>query len=366
MNETTGKPHKALLVLLRAGLWNREIETPGNFPLTAGEWEGVFRLARQQTVTGIVFAGLQQLPDNLLPDEPLLARWAAEVHAIERRNQAMDKAFAELYGLFLSWGMNPILQKGQGVALFYENPLLRECGDIDLYFSSPREQRIAATCIRLSQIQVNKRPDKSLSYRWKGIEVEHHTQLLDLHDPFRKDFAYGLERAKGCHIIPSFRGSGLPVTVPSPFMNLLLLDLHILKHATGWGIGLRQLCDMARACYKLRGETSQTEMEDVCRKLGLDRWNPLLHTFLNKVLGLPARCLPYPEMAPSAKPLLDIVWRSGNFGQLAKGRTSSAPSAWQSKIRTAHAFGHNLRFAMHYAPRETFWGFARLFLGQFK
>lgn len=54
---------------------------------------------------------------------------------------------------------------------------------------------------------------------------------------------------------------GLDVRIPSPVLNLLLQSLHILKHALGWGIGLRQLCDMARSCYKLHDEVESEEMK---------------------------------------------------------------------------------------------------------
>lgn len=121
----------ALLVLLRSGLWEREPDDLGCFPLSDESWGRLYRLARQQTVTGVVFRGLQHLPDELLPPGPLLLRWAAEVDAIERRNRAVDAAVAELCSKFRANGLEPVLQKGQGVALCYADPALRESGDID-------------------------------------------------------------------------------------------------------------------------------------------------------------------------------------------------------------------------------------------
>ena len=106
----------ALLVLLRSGLWEREPDDLGCFPLSDESWGRLYRLARQQTVTGVVFRGLQHLPDELLPPGPLLLRWAAEVDAIERRNRAVDAAVAELCSKFRANGLEPVLQKGQGVS----------------------------------------------------------------------------------------------------------------------------------------------------------------------------------------------------------------------------------------------------------
>ena len=144
-----------------------------------------------------------------------------------------------------------------------------------------------------------------------------------------------------------------------------MLNLHILKHGIGRGIGLRQLCDMARACYRLHGEVDPQEMKSACRRLGLGRWCQLLHSFLVECLGLPVGCLPYHETAPTARPLADIVWRGGNFGQHDAGLQQQA-TGWRRKFQTARSFGRNVGFAFHYAPKEAFWFFLQLTKGQVK
>ena len=351
----------ALLTLLRGGLWEKGIDDLTCFPLSADEWEDTYLLSRKQTVTGIVFRGLRFLPDAMLPPEALLLRWAAMTDRIERRNREMDRAVSKLYELFRGCGLEPVLQKGQGVAQYYASPLLRECGDIDLCFNGSRAYEAAAIYLWRHGIRPERKPDGSLFYYWKGMEVEHHRRLLDLHNPFLKSRADRLEMEKGYTTVPL---AGTLVSIPSPLLYLLMLDLHILKHALGRGIGLRQLCDMARACYRLRGNVSGDEMKTVCRKLGLGRWNPLLHTFLTDVLGMPEQYLPYAETAPNARPLLETVWQGGNFGLYRQGHTPGDAAAWKRKARTARAFWENLGFAARYAPKEAFWIFTGLIKGQ--
>lgn len=365
MDSNPDKLHAALLTLLRSGLWEKDIDNLSCFPLSDEEWKAVFRIACRQTVTGLVYQGLQYLPDGMLPPEPVLIRWTAEVDAIERMNLKVNRSLSELYALLVSHDLNPILLKGQGVAQFYEKPLLRECGDIDLYFNNERTFSIVTAYVRWCRIPVYKKPDKSLFYLWQGIEVEHHKRLFDLYNPFLQCYADRLECEKGYVQQVIHSQSGLRITIPSPFLNLLMLDLHILKHALGWGIGLRQLCDMARACYKLHEEINTEEMEKVCTELGLSRWNPLLHAFLKEQLGLPVSCLPYGTVAPDAGVLLDIIWRSGNFGYQLSGRNDSGRPAWKRKLRTADAVRQNLNFARRYAPKESFWLVCDLLKGQF-
>jgi hypothetical protein len=116
--------------------------------MSAGEWKNLYLLSRQQTVTGIVFQGIQHLPEHFLPAEELLVRWMAETDAIERKNIQMNKALELLVQWFTESGVQPVLQKGQGIASLYENPLLRECGDIDFYFDSRQMFEKAFSLIR--------------------------------------------------------------------------------------------------------------------------------------------------------------------------------------------------------------------------
>lgn len=361
----TDAERAALLMLLRAGLWEQEPDNLSGQALPDESWENIFRLAREQTVTGIAFRGLQYLPDSMLPPESLLLRWAAQTDAIERRNRQMNKALVQLNSMFRAKGLNPVLLKGQGVARFYEQPLLRECGDIDFYFNNPVAWESALATLRFGRVSIKKQADKGVYYRWQGIDVEHHRRLFDLYNPFLQGFANNLEQEKGYNQFALTTDAEMRITVPSPFLDLLLQNLHILKHTLGRGIGLRQLCDMARTCYKLSGETDANEMESACRKLGLAKWCPLLHAFLTTCLGMPARYLPYPETAATPLPLAELIWRGGNFGQYDAGFTSGT-EGWRRKGQTARSFGRNVRFAFRYAPQEALWFFIQLMKGQFK
>lgn len=255
------KIHAALLVLLRAGLWERKVEDTSCFPLTEEEWKKVYLLSRQQTVTGVVFQGILLLAEEFLPSESLLVRWMAETDAIERKNRRMNQVLASLVQMFISIGVSPVLQKGQGVASFYEKPLWRECGDIDFYFESQQEFERASYFVRRCKLQEENMPDQSVAYTWKGVQIEHHTRLLDLHNPFLRYYAGQLVSQYGYSHMAIGKEKELEITVPSPVLNLLLQSLHILKHALGWGIGLRQLCDLARTCYILYQEVDAAEMK---------------------------------------------------------------------------------------------------------
>lgn len=360
----TEKLRAALLLLVRAGLWGQTPENLSALSLSEVEWSGVYLLSRQHTVTALAFHGLSLLPEDKFPPQTLLVKWAAESDAVERRNVKMNGVLEEIYNIYRGKGLMPILQKGQGIAMYYENPLLRECGDIDLYFNNPVAWNIALSYLRRRHVKFAYQADKGIWFAWHGIDIEYHRRLFDLYNPFLQGLVNRLEANKGYRHVKLSDNSSVNMIVPSPFLDILLQNLHILKHTVSRGIGLRQMCDMARTCYKLHGEIDKDEMRTVCKKLGLDRWSPLLHAFLVGCLGLPAECLPYGETAPSAAPLAAIVWRGGNFGQHDSAIESDG-SAFRRKLNTVRSFVRNMRFAYYYSPKETFWYFIQLLKGQF-
>ena len=266
------KAYKALFLLLQAGLWERKPKDISIFPLTQAEWNSVFVLAQQQTVLGITYRGLDYLPEYLFPSQELLIRWVAEIDRIEQRNLESNQSLIELVKLFSSHGLKPILQKGQGVATFYDRPLLRTCGDIDLWFPTREERLEAVRLIKEQGIAVHTAADRSNHYMWHSIEVEHHRYLLDLQSPFAKGWGRRMVLKMQPTTLTLVEHTDTAILTPSPEINLLLLNAHICKHAIGLGIGLRQICDIARAYLTLHDRVDGEEIRALYHRAGLKRW----------------------------------------------------------------------------------------------
>lgn len=361
--QKTDNVTEAFFILLRAGLWEKIPDELSIFPLARNEWEGVWTVARKQTVTALVYQGLCLLPDEFLPPQDILLKWVSAVDAIERLNRKMNKCLDELYAIFVRNGLEPVLQKGQGAACFYENPLSRECGDIDLYFPRKEEMLKAVGIVDRLGGKVTAMPDGSYNFRFCNIEVEIHPFLVDICNPFKRNCITEMEKRFGYKKM-SLNGCVSEISVPSPFVNLLLLNTHILKHALGWGIGVRQLCDMARACYSLNGCYSRNEMKDYCKKLGICGWTRLLNAFMVDFLGLDGKYMLFDEREKSAEALRNIVIESGNFGMERTGRKPEGKSKVKAKWDTMRSFCNNIGFSLKYAPTEGFWTFAGLVKGQ--
>ena len=373
------KTLQALFALLQAGLWGIFDEAAASaFPLSAGEWERVFTLARQQTVTGIAFRGLDFLPEEAAPPMGIMAKWMAHADRIEQSNRVMNETVAKLYGYFASAGVEAVLQKGQGVAAMYPEPLLRECGDIDLYF--PGHDGVSDPLAGIDGAVRERQPDDSWSYVVDGIIVEHHTDLLDIQSPRAKRYVQKLIQEKGFEKVVT--GDGVEVLVPAPEVNLLLLSSHILKHAFGVGIGLRQFCDYAVAGRYYEGRVNLQEMREIWKKTGLEKWQSLLEEFIGRFLDSDCALArndnkDFQDDTHSERSeesfykkktdvLLDIVLKGGNFGVYSKDRENVPRARWARKVQTFKALMGNIGFAFRYAPREWFWTTMQLLGGQFR
>lgn len=393
----------AFLVLLRAGLWGKFPENRGLFPLDEEEWERVFAMSRRQSVSGIVFDGICLLPETLQPSPAVFAKWIVIADAIEEFSGRMNAALKDLTGLFVSEGLRPVLQKGQGVAALYPEPSHRECGDIDFYFperqplrQAPRPGKEsplpvsdpakvtgetmddkAVELVRRHGVTVTRMPDGSLTYEWHGIDVEHHPAIIDLRSPAAIRLSGELDETR--EFVPTDIADGL--RVPSPALNALMLNSHILKHALGRGIGLRQICDLAMAYHRISEEGKIDEYGGrilaFYRRVGIVKWSRLLHSFLVGVIGLPEAKLPYSEKIVPYGALWRIVEEGGNFGQhremgasagmvVSAGPASGKSGVFKRKLGTAGMFLRRAGFSLRFAPKEAFWTVFDLAKGQFR
>lgn len=385
-----GREVRAMLALLRAGLWGgTDPDMDKIFPLTQQEWDDVFLLSRRQTVLGLTYRGLDFLADDMQPPMALAVKWMAHVDRIEAANAKMDKAVCSLFSKFAQKGVAAVLQKGQGMARMYPEPHLRECGDIDLYF--PGHDGESDPLEGIFDAQRQRMPDHSWSYEADGVIIEHHPFLLDIQNPLRQKYIRSLIAEKGFEKVPVGDEDPVEVTVPAPEVNLLLLSSHILKHALGVGIGLRQICDYAVACRYYAGRVDQKEMREIWRRAGLSRWSELLDGFVSDVIAMRAKpdlrhceeglrpdvailssqrhCEKRSAVAISSKKssiLLDIILKGGNFGVYSKDRAVASRNVLSRKAHTLKSFVGNMRFALAYAPGEWFWTAAQLMGGQLR
>lgn len=140
------KNQQAFFELLRAGLWS-----DGNPDMRIDEttdWQEVYKLASEQSVLGLVLAGLEH--SDVKPPQMLLLQWIGEVQIIEQRNKEMNVFIADLIEKLRKNDIYALLVKGQGIAQCYEKTLWRSSGDVDLLLSDSNYEKAKKVLIPLA------------------------------------------------------------------------------------------------------------------------------------------------------------------------------------------------------------------------
>lgn len=354
----------ALLQLLQSALWGRAPQEQAFQGLTRADWQSIFLTAQAQTVMALAFQAFEFLPDELLPDDVLLTRWMVQTEQAEQHSRHMNDALASLCEFFTTRGLQPVVLKGQSIARLYRHPLARECGDIDLHFPIHGQAAQALCVLRDAGVHPQAKPDGSHLYSWQDVPVEHHPRLTDLASPFARRRLSGMLSRFPSQSVALGMGTHAQIMVPEPTVSLFIQSTHILKHAMGWGIGLRQMADLAVSLHSQPSQIDGRAYQRACSEAGILHWNSLLHGFLTQCFDLPLQMLPYADRIFDSQPLQQRVWCDGNFGQLHTGRTVSQPT-WRGKCRTAFSMLRHARFGWIYAPAETFFTALQLAAGQF-
>ena len=86
---------------------------------TAEEWQELYSLAQKQTLVGIAFRGVEQLPAEQRPPKSLLMRWMMATERIKAMNADLDCKALAVANKFLEEGFPGVVLKGQGIAKLY-------------------------------------------------------------------------------------------------------------------------------------------------------------------------------------------------------------------------------------------------------
>ena len=97
------------------------------------EWKTIYDFCCRQAILGVGFCGIEKLPKEQKPPYELLLQWLAFIQQIENQNRLLNERCEKLQKMFAEAGFATIILKGQGNALMYPNPLLRQPGDIDIW-----------------------------------------------------------------------------------------------------------------------------------------------------------------------------------------------------------------------------------------
>lgn len=310
---------KAFFDLVRAGLWeNGEIKSPD--PKIQGDvdWEEVYRLANEQSVLGLVLAGIDYLPIEQRPPKVELLQWIGEIQMLEQQNQAMNKFIGELVEKMRVAGIYTLLVKGQGVAQCYEKPLWRSCGDVDFLLSNDNYKKAKSFLIKFAN-HVEEEDKEKLHL---GMTIDSWT--VELHGTMRIQISSRVNRGNNDVLYDLFYGGnvrlwmngGTQVFLPGPNNDAILIFTHYLQHFFIGGVGLRQICDWCRLLWTFRKDIDVSLLEVRLRRMRLmTEWKAFAALAVD-TLGMPKVAMPFYDsrFKKKGQRVLERVMKSGNFG----------------------------------------------------
>lgn len=282
--------------LLKAGLWGDirpDIRIDG-----ATDWNIVYQLASEQSVVGLVVAGIDRFKANdprfSVPQDVLL-QMIGEVHMIEQTNMAMNKFLANLIGKMREADIYTLLVKGQGIAQCYERPLWRSSGDVDFFLSKENYEKAKKF---LNPLSTDRKPERQYS---KEIGFYIDSWLVELHasqrtglstkvdtviDEVQRDIFYGGN-------VCSWDNHGTTVFLPSPDNDVFLVFTHSIKHFyKEGGQCLRQICDLCRLLWTYRESLNYELLKSRLIRAGLkSEWKAFAAVAVD-YLGMPSEAMP--------------------------------------------------------------------------
>lgn len=307
------RERQALLALLSAGVWGTKAVTPA-----AGiDWGVVYRMAREQSVIGIVFDAVGTLPEAQKPGKELLLDWFGNVCIIERANRRMNASLVSLVAYLDGQGVAIRLMKGQGCASLYPKPLHRQCGDIDLFVGDGQYGKAKSLFVRKG-IGMEKENVRDVHFLWEKTPVEmHRTEIFFYNQTLNKRLEAVFREEEWREpqtIYIGFRR----IELFSPTLNVFYIFVHLYHHFLQTGIGLRQVCDWMLA-MKASEETVDWDRlhKYIISTDTLRAWKAFYGLTVEH-LGQHLHNVPVWMSAYSIRDvrfLLNDIMRSGNFGK---------------------------------------------------
>ena len=321
----------ALFALVSAGLWEKfPVHGEGFFAEQSGraermvhgssnvDWDEVYQLASEQSVVGVVLAGIEH--SNIKPPQELLLQWIGEVQLIEQNNKAMNTFIEDLYGRMQSIGLYSILMKGQGIAQCYERPLWRTAGDIDLLLNGDSYEQAKKWFRSFSLVD----EDENVFRKRLNLKVD--TWDVELHGTMRGELSGRIDRLIDdvqrdifySGNVRSWHNGRTTVFLPSPNGDVIFVFTHILQHFFRGGIGLRQICDWCRLLWTYKDSLDHGLLESRIKKAGImSEWNAFA-AFAVVYLGMPIEAMPMyssdRKWSRKADKICSYVMDVGNFG----------------------------------------------------
>lgn len=331
------KGYKQFYALLRSGLWNTSLDY--SMFCFSNDWDTVMRYAFRQTVLGHVVDGCNALSLSLQPPKSIFCKIRESILSGIQAHALLNAVLVEVVMSLQEQGFNPVLLKGQGVALNYLEPTSRQCGDIDLYIG-PREYERAREFISQHYVSDGSSSESFKHYHFthSGVVIELHRVAECLPVPWQNS---RFQRWTEFHLsgtnLRKVKINEVDVNLPPVDFDVLYIFNHAWHHfSAGGGIGLRQLCDWVMYLHTFHHVINLVDLERNLKSFGLWRIWLTFGFIAVDVLGLPKIEFPFytERYKYMAYNILNMIEQEGNFGVFHPDRENRPKKYFAGKLHS--------------------------------
>ena len=274
--------------ILNMGLWGNITLPEGSF-INNKEADDIIEAGRLQAVSGIITDGIHDGKIRLGENQSI--RCVQLKLTIDRQNKKIENLGNRIIEDLGNTGFKAEIFKGISVGKWYRNPHSRSFGDIDVVVNEGFEK--IENLLQGKGIKYNiEHGDIVCSVN--GISVEFHRYREFTYNPFTDKKLKSLLRE-----YPN-----------SNELYLACIMLHIRRHVITYGIGMKQICDVA---VMLR--YAELDMNMLCKfikELNMEKFAAALFGFIKRRFGEEVKVYPIkPDCGSNSLFLEDIVWNDG-------------------------------------------------------
>ena len=298
------------------------------------DWRLLYEFASKQAMLGVCFDGIERLgkeyPEVLRLNpigRDVLMAWMAKAQQIRRLNMNVNGVAAKLYSMLKEDGLRCCILKGQGNALMYGNPYLRNPGDVDVWVNASRE-----VIMEYGRRNFDLEDDiryQHLETTMDGVPVELHFMPCVMNNPIynaRLQKWFRRNADLQCSNVVELPDGAGEIAVPTTAFNVVYQLCHLYHHFFDEGIGMRQVVDYyyvlvkseegrVKNCTATEGKANVTSLQRELKYLGLWKFAGAVMYVLHVVLGLPEERMIRSMDVKRGELLLSEILNGGNFGK---------------------------------------------------
>ena len=312
------------------------------------DWKQLFTLAQSQTLVGILYSAVLQLPIEQRPPKDLILQWYMTAERIKQYNTHLDQQVVEVCSALKGNHHPAIILKGQGIATYYPAPALRTPGDIDVWV--PENMETILTVFSKDHTITDICYHHAQYHFFEDTEVELHYRPSFFYNPlYNYRLQYFFQKTSATQRANRIEFDGTSIAVSTIEFNRYYILQHIYRHLFSEGIGLRQMMDYFYVLRKGGSKHSRERTLEMFHKTGMMKFVGATMWVMQNVFGLEEENLLCPPNEKAGQFLLNEILLAGNFGKY----DARIDRSHQNRLipRVYQSVKRNLRFLFAY-PQE--------------